>query len=625
MNKDQRKSLHLAILAAYPDYSPLEKCLQFGLGLNLAEISSGKSLSDTVFALVKWAIAHDRVRDLLRALREDNPDHRQLSGVADELLRDLDAGTPTAADDETSHDEPQSLALVIGISQYDCGAPPNQKLRDDQFTHLAFAADDALAVHKWFSARGYGGPPPLLNGEASLRGILHSLDELRKQRLSSEQSVVVYFSGHGARDGDGRIYLVPADAKRDDLFATALWSKTFNNALEELGTDRLVVFLDTCHADIGTPGAKDAEFERFDPQGLTAGVADRGPFIVSSCMARQRSYEVDGQGVFTRHLLELLEFEDPEIFSEQEEIDVFDLFGELKKRVKETTRVRCKGATQEPFANFTKRTGIILAINERLRQERSRRRNAYIQALLECLISPVAGQPARVAHPWPRRIERRILDYLKREDPDTALKAFYERLDEGLRSAEQNLPISAEGDCRDLVKYFNEAYPIEAPQRRSGQPGPLPGVRQRTNTVSAPEPARDEPAPSVQSANLSVPAQSATTASVLGTALPVQAPPNAANRRVLQETEAKALVTPDMENDLRFYSEVNKLIELLTRAEGVGPQDVRTWMATKAPEPELEQEWERLKRQFGARFMKFFSAPAVNTLALRANAAEAEQ
>ena len=108
----------------------------------------------------------------------------------------------------------------------------------------------------------------------------------------SEQSVVVYFSGHGARDGDGRIYLVPADAKRDDLFATALWSKTFNNALEELGTDRLVVFLDTCHADIGTPGAKDAEFERFDPQGLTAGVADRGPFIVSSCMARQRSYEI---------------------------------------------------------------------------------------------------------------------------------------------------------------------------------------------------------------------------------------------------------------------------------------------------------------------------------------------
>ena len=75
------------------------------------------------------------------------------------------------------------------------------------------------------------------------------------------------------------------------LFATALWSEHFNNALKQLGTERLVVFLDTCHAYSGTPGAKDAEFERFDPRGLAEGTADK---VLSSSPRAWRGSVVRG-------------------------------------------------------------------------------------------------------------------------------------------------------------------------------------------------------------------------------------------------------------------------------------------------------------------------------------------
>ena len=60
--------------------------------------------------------------------------------------------------------------------------------------------------------------------------------------------VIVYFSGHGWTDGEGRHYLIPYDAEQDQLRATALLNREFSDYLDEIETNRLVVFLDACHA-----------------------------------------------------------------------------------------------------------------------------------------------------------------------------------------------------------------------------------------------------------------------------------------------------------------------------------------------------------------------------------------
>lgn len=180
------------------------------------------------------------------------------------------AENPDVPEIPTPAAERQNLALVIGVSEYKHAAAANYELKPEQFTNLKFAADDARAVHRMLQEHvGYTVAQPLVNEGATLSGILRALDDLRKTCRGEDQTVLIYFSGHGASDADGRTYLVPHDARRDDLFATALWSKTFENALEEVQTRRLVVLLDACHAGaIGSVGTKDAELARFDPQRL---------------------------------------------------------------------------------------------------------------------------------------------------------------------------------------------------------------------------------------------------------------------------------------------------------------------------------------------------------------------
>jgi uncharacterized caspase-like protein len=117
--------------------------------------------------------------------------------------------------------------------------------------------------------------------------------------------VIVYFSGHGMCDAGPRHYLIPYDAQRDKLRATALWNKEFNFCLDELGTNRLVVFLDACHVgDIGMEGIKGAPLPQYNPQEVLG--ERKGRYVLASCKPEQISYESETNGIFTRHLLELL-------------------------------------------------------------------------------------------------------------------------------------------------------------------------------------------------------------------------------------------------------------------------------------------------------------------------------
>jgi uncharacterized caspase-like protein len=83
-----------------------------------------------------------------------------------------------------------------------------------------------------------------------------ALDDLRKQCNKADNPLrTSLLSGHGARDATAATICIPHDGERNNLFSTALWSKTFDNALRELRTNRLVLFVDACHAGaIGAGG-----------------------------------------------------------------------------------------------------------------------------------------------------------------------------------------------------------------------------------------------------------------------------------------------------------------------------------------------------------------------------------
>jgi uncharacterized caspase-like protein len=305
----------------------------------------------------------NRVRECADALK--------LALQPEERARAGDRIGPTIAQLEAGY------ALSIGISKYLQVDEQNTPLTNP-YPNLRFPAADASAFHQFLRDKRYQGPELLVDEKATRKGIMRALDDLWKAcRDVTNPLVLIFFSGHGARDADGRHYLVPHDGVRDDLFATALWSKTFESALQQIKTDRLIVFLDACHAaGMETHGVKGGAC---DPQSV---LEDRrqGRYVVASCLANQVSHEHDGHGIFSNQLLRLLRCEKEEDYA-HEDVELYGLVDELKQRVKEAAHDLPDKPTQEPWSNAEKPTDIILAINEARRKARIRSQVELLDAM----------------------------------------------------------------------------------------------------------------------------------------------------------------------------------------------------------------------------------------------------
>jgi Caspase domain len=288
-------------------------------------------------------------------------------------------------------------AVVIGVSQYE-PQPSNR------FPDLSFAANDAIEFHRFLQDHNYTTPEPLLNEKATLRAIMHALDDVRRRSKGSTNPVVlIFFSGHGARDADGRHYLVPYDGVRNDLFATALWSETLNSALRLLSTNQLVLVLDACHAAAMENEGVKGDFRPCKPDQLLP--EQDGRFVVASCLAHQVSREWDGHGVFSGQLLRLLRFETDED-KDLEELELFDVCQTVKTRVIEETR-----ASQEPWTNVQKETGIVLAVNYARRRARVKQE----KDLLDRIETSLTSRAMQIKYGFEN--EQLLLDELRRCSP----------------------------------------------------------------------------------------------------------------------------------------------------------------------------------------------------------------
>lgn len=265
-------------------------------------------------------------------------------------------------------------ALVIGISKYKHGIEKGQDLGDKGFPNLKVADKDAkdfadfLRIHNGYLSNAV---IELKNETADATSIKKAFSELRKNckdPASPNPLVIVYFAGHGWCDDEGQRYLVPYDGERDDLRATALSNKDFSDLLGELKTDRLVVFLDACRS-----GGVSIEGSRGGDQYSYEGVigAGKGRYLIASCMPGQLSYELEGEnGIFTKHLLELLKGETDDIADPK--ITPSNLEEPLRMRVQKTAHDRFNGAKQEVAASVSGGGGIVLAINRKLVEKKAR-------------------------------------------------------------------------------------------------------------------------------------------------------------------------------------------------------------------------------------------------------------
>ncbi len=203
--------------------------------------------------------------------------------------------------------------VAIGISDYSDPKVPDlkyadadaRKLHDYYRTNLALPANQVI----------------LLTDQNATLKEMRSLLGTRLARLSThaDDTVIIYFAGHGIRKNDGASrsedgfskYLLPFDADPDDPYATALRSEELILISRMLQSQRVVFILDSCFSGSALGGRTLA-----DPYGANRAAIDdsflvdvvqagSGRVILTASRANEVARELPdlGHGVFTYHLL----------------------------------------------------------------------------------------------------------------------------------------------------------------------------------------------------------------------------------------------------------------------------------------------------------------------------------
>src|SRR5262249_37268310 len=118
---------------------------------------------------------------------------------------------------------PALYVLAVGISEY----PGDLRLH--------YAAQDAEAIEQAFREKSSSlfravKVKRLIDAVATRKEILAGLTWLRKQ-MTQRDVAVVFFSGHGQRDPEGSLYLLPVDADPEDLLTTAVADDQLKKAM----------------------------------------------------------------------------------------------------------------------------------------------------------------------------------------------------------------------------------------------------------------------------------------------------------------------------------------------------------------------------------------------------------
>ena len=174
-------------------------------------------------------------------------------------------------------------ALLVGIEKY-TKASPLQFVGND-LEQLATALDDrggfdvSTVVD---SARGSVGATP----GASERDALQQRIESWLQGIRAKETALLYFSGHGFRDTNGKLYLAAIDCDPRDPIPGGIPVQWLRKKLENCPAKSKLLILDACHAgsakgDEPVPLAKAINVEFRQMAGVTT---------LASCMGSEKSY-----------------------------------------------------------------------------------------------------------------------------------------------------------------------------------------------------------------------------------------------------------------------------------------------------------------------------------------------
>jgi hypothetical protein len=196
-------------------------------------------------------------------------------------------------------DEARRLALIVASSEFS----------DPTLQRLVTPGLDAKSL-----ARVLGDPAigrfdvhTLVNRPAS--EILREIEAFFAERKKGDLTLL-YFSGHGVKDDDGRLYLAATDTRRGLFRSTAVPATFINESMSASRSRQQVLILDCCHSGAFARGMVAKGGESVD---LRERFEGRGRVVLTASNSTQYAFQGDdilGQAqpsIFTRFLVRGLE------------------------------------------------------------------------------------------------------------------------------------------------------------------------------------------------------------------------------------------------------------------------------------------------------------------------------
>ena len=186
----------------------------------------------------------------------------------------------------------RKLALLVATSRY----------ADGTFTPLTAPARDVAALADVLRDPDIAGFDVTTLIDESRAAVGTSIGDFYRG-CKSDDLTLLYFTGHGQKDAEGRLHIVLTDSRHDNLLFTALPAAQIDQAIAECVSRRKILILDCCYsgayASGYTPRANDSvhALEQFGGRGLT---------VLTASDSLGYSWETSKGGhesVFTRHLV----------------------------------------------------------------------------------------------------------------------------------------------------------------------------------------------------------------------------------------------------------------------------------------------------------------------------------
>jgi hypothetical protein len=207
----------------------------------------------------------------------------------------------------------QKLVLSIGIGDFD----------DSRWPNLKYVEKDAASVYQALKNNFDGGwllTPQSTGKTVTRQAVLDAITQLEKENRSENDTIVIYFSGHGTlasgprpeMGGLGlRKFLVMGDTKFAQPDATALGIDDLLARFQKLRSRRKALIIDSCYAGGGkayiTPQIMNilAQQKAGAMQEPVDSVVESAAIYTASAWAEEaRESEKLGHGVYTYFLLE---------------------------------------------------------------------------------------------------------------------------------------------------------------------------------------------------------------------------------------------------------------------------------------------------------------------------------